>query len=359
MLRPITLSACLLALTCGQSSQAQDLYQYDMNNYSGGYAEGAYSPLGEEQLYPYDSQDQWQHGYIQYMPFYGAYKHFRPYNYLNVGAQTQAAAGWGMSPRMPYSQQFWHRYHEHSKMGHPASGAYESYLDVPVPQRPGANSEQQETDEQAPPPRPNPPGVYQPGPQASPRPFNTPGLNAPGMNSPAYPSSAQHGYGRGPDDYSGVSYRSTQQSAYAQPAPAPQGFGQPSYNQSAYAPPNSGQNGYLPPGYGQAASPYAGAAPMGYQAPPTNPTGYTSSRYGQSQPTNYQPAGQMPLQANPFGQAGSHPYAAPQPTFPSGAGHHVYTQGEVIYHGEYTPPYSAPSPQPTPGFSQQPVLMVP
>lgn len=160
--RKIASLALLLAVS-GGSVQAQDLSVYDPNNYSGGYAEGSYGPMGHEQLYPYDSQDQWQHGYIQYMPFYGAYEHFRPYNYKDVSAQVQTAAGWGMSPRMPYSQQFWHRYQAHAKMGHPASGAYESHLNVPVPKRMPSQPLDPEIEELGPAPQPvNPPGLGAP-----------------------------------------------------------------------------------------------------------------------------------------------------------------------------------------------------
>ncbi len=113
--RMILLAVTSLLLVTG-SVFAQDLNQYDPAGYSGGYAEGVSGPLGSDQLYPYDAQETWQHGYIQYMPFYGAYKHFRPYNYKNVLSQTQTAAGWGMSAKMPYSQQYWHRYHARSRM---------------------------------------------------------------------------------------------------------------------------------------------------------------------------------------------------------------------------------------------------
>ncbi len=184
------LSSVALALVCGGTASAQDLGSYDVNNYSGGYAEGAYSPQGDEQLYPYDSQDQWQHGYIQYMPFYGAYKHFRPYNYKHVSAQTQTAAGWGMSPRLPYSQQFWHRYHAHAKMGHSATGAYETYLDVPVPQRQPSHSE---GEVQPPAPKPL---------QQAPVPYNVPGLNVPPL-----PNSAQFLPQYPNDSYTGISYQ--------------------------------------------------------------------------------------------------------------------------------------------------------
>ncbi|MEX0702673.1 MAG: hypothetical protein WD069_11305 [Planctomycetales bacterium] len=69
-----------------------------------------------EQLYPYDSPDAWQHGYFQEIPAYGGFNAFRPYNYKHVLSQSQAAGGWGMAPNLPYSQQFWHRYHDQAAM---------------------------------------------------------------------------------------------------------------------------------------------------------------------------------------------------------------------------------------------------
>ncbi|MBL4883980.1 MAG: hypothetical protein JKY95_05530 [Planctomycetaceae bacterium] len=137
--RMILLTVASLLLIVSDAS-AQDLNQYDPAGYSGGYAEGASGPLGFEQLYPYDAQEPWQHGYIQYMPFYGAYQHFRPYNYKTVLSQTQTAAGWGMSAKMPYSQQFWHKYHEKSRMSYVPDQAYESlpmYRQPPVQQPAG------------------------------------------------------------------------------------------------------------------------------------------------------------------------------------------------------------------------------
>jgi hypothetical protein len=73
------------------------------------------APLGDE-LYPYDAPEPWLHGYFQEIPAYGGYQAFRPYNYKHVLSQAQTSGGWGMSPQMPYSQQFWHRYHQRATM---------------------------------------------------------------------------------------------------------------------------------------------------------------------------------------------------------------------------------------------------
>ncbi|MEX0715605.1 MAG: hypothetical protein WD066_03420 [Planctomycetaceae bacterium] len=78
-----------------------------VGGFGGGYA---------EELYPFDAPHAWQHGYFQEIPAYGGYHAFRPYNYKHVLSQSQAAGGWGMSPTMPYSQQYWHRYQDQAAM---------------------------------------------------------------------------------------------------------------------------------------------------------------------------------------------------------------------------------------------------
>ncbi|WP_010588467.1 hypothetical protein [Schlesneria paludicola] len=69
-----------------------------------------------EQHYASDSQMSWVHGYFQEIPAYGGHGVFRPYNYKDVLSQSQTAAGWGERPSMPYSQQFWHKYHDQATM---------------------------------------------------------------------------------------------------------------------------------------------------------------------------------------------------------------------------------------------------
>ena len=80
--------------------------------YGGAVSQGSFG----EQLFPYNAQYPWLHSYFQEIPVYGGYGAFRPYNYKHVLAQTQAAAGWGMPARSPYSQQFWHRYQDKATM---------------------------------------------------------------------------------------------------------------------------------------------------------------------------------------------------------------------------------------------------
>jgi len=69
-----------------------------------------------EPLQRYDSQYPWMHGYFQEIPPYHGFAAFRPYNYKHVLSQAQTAGGWGMSPGMPYAQQFWHRYRKRALM---------------------------------------------------------------------------------------------------------------------------------------------------------------------------------------------------------------------------------------------------
>ncbi len=82
---------------------------------------GAVGGMYGDDLYPYDAHYPWFHGYFQEMPAYGGYKSFRPYNYKHIMSQSKTAAGWGLSPQMPYSQQFWHRYQYRASMEHQLS----------------------------------------------------------------------------------------------------------------------------------------------------------------------------------------------------------------------------------------------
>lgn len=94
-------------------AMAQVPYQtgagYSASAYGGVTSSGVNGAYGD-QVYPFEQQDPWLHGYFQEIPAYGGYYYYRPYNYKHVLSQSQTAAGFGMSPVMPYSQQFWHRY---------------------------------------------------------------------------------------------------------------------------------------------------------------------------------------------------------------------------------------------------------
>jgi hypothetical protein len=107
--------------------------------YDGGYggpaAYGGFDAYGfGGQLYPYDGPEPWLHGYFQEIPAYGGYAAFRPYNYKHVLSQSQAAGGWGLNPTMPYSQQFWHRYHAAATMSPSVESFYESAPGYVAPQ---------------------------------------------------------------------------------------------------------------------------------------------------------------------------------------------------------------------------------
>lgn len=80
-------------------------------------AYGRYGHEGSsEQRHPFDTQQNWVHGYFQEIPAYGGHHLFRPYNYKDVLSQSQTAAGWGERPTMPYSNQYWHKYQDHATM---------------------------------------------------------------------------------------------------------------------------------------------------------------------------------------------------------------------------------------------------
>ena len=100
---------------------------------------GAYSASVTEQLYSFDAPEPWLHGYFQEIPAYGGWAHFRPYNYRHVLSQSQAAGGWGMSPQMPYSHQFWHRYQERATMSNevPAYGREQAAAGYAAPPQTG------------------------------------------------------------------------------------------------------------------------------------------------------------------------------------------------------------------------------
>ncbi|TWT63696.1 hypothetical protein [Rubinisphaera italica] len=212
-----TLPKAVLALAVMVTGlQAQDLEIYDSEGFSGGYAEGSYGPLGSEQLYPFDLQNPWAHGYIQYMPFYGAYKHFRPYNYKHVGAQTQTAAGWGMSPVMPYSQQFWHRYHARGTMSNGASNAQEALMQYPQPK-----AFERRVEKNKAPQDPNPLNVYpnypphQYQPEVAPVPQGGPSTQYQNRYQPQYNQQPHSGPGM-MAPYSGVSYQNGPVNEYPQ-----------------------------------------------------------------------------------------------------------------------------------------------
>lgn len=97
-----------LALALGQTPIGPDPYGGGPPPSEGGIIGG----VGDEQLYPFDGYDAWLHGQFQEIPAYGGFRFFRPYNYKHVLAQSQVAGGWGMSPTMPYSQEYFRKYRE-------------------------------------------------------------------------------------------------------------------------------------------------------------------------------------------------------------------------------------------------------
>ncbi|MEZ6066712.1 MAG: hypothetical protein R3B90_13635 [Planctomycetaceae bacterium] len=109
----LTMCAAVVAMMA-QAAAAQDFYGaeggYSDAGHGGGEYLGAGSVGSSEPLFPYDDQEPWKHGYLQYMPYYGGYHSGRPYNYHHVFSQTQTSVGWGLPHGLPYSQQWWHQY---------------------------------------------------------------------------------------------------------------------------------------------------------------------------------------------------------------------------------------------------------
>lgn len=106
---------------------------------------GPSSVGSSEQLYPYDDQEKWKHGYLKEMPYYHGYHSFRPYNYHHVYSQSQTAAGWGMNPTSPQSQQFWHKYEQMASPGSPmiSQSERQSHEDQLVRQQLQSQAQQQ------------------------------------------------------------------------------------------------------------------------------------------------------------------------------------------------------------------------
>lgn len=110
--------SALLNLALGVAMQVGSPGPSEMPGYPApANAYGRYGSEGSsEQRMPFDSQQNWVHGYFQEIPAYGGHHLFRPYNYKDVLSQSQTAAGWGERPGMPYSNQFWHKYHDQATM---------------------------------------------------------------------------------------------------------------------------------------------------------------------------------------------------------------------------------------------------
>ena len=108
----------LLNLAVGLAMQVGSPGPSEMPNFPA--PANAYTRQGfegsSEQRYPFDSQQNWVHGYHQEIPAYGGHHLYRPYNYKDVLSQSQTAAGWGERPTMPYAQQFWHKYQDQATM---------------------------------------------------------------------------------------------------------------------------------------------------------------------------------------------------------------------------------------------------
>lgn len=84
--------------------------------HSTGMGLNAYSGSNGDTLLPFDTQEAWMHGYFQEIGAYGGYHYFRPYNYKHVFSQVDLSYRWGQPQGLPYSQQWWHRYHSRAAL---------------------------------------------------------------------------------------------------------------------------------------------------------------------------------------------------------------------------------------------------
>lgn len=136
--------ACML-LVCDQAS-AQVPLPYapygPYHNYGGGVNYGSPVVSGDSgvQVYPYDQQDPWLHGYFQRYPSYHGYTSYRPFNYRQVYSQAQLSAQWGAPMGMPYSAQFWNRYrgsYMEGMLHDRAPANTDPFVNTPANPRPG------------------------------------------------------------------------------------------------------------------------------------------------------------------------------------------------------------------------------
>ncbi len=220
MKKVIWVLLCLAAIT--GSVQAQD-------GFSGDASIGSSEPL-----YRYDDQERWKHGYLQIMPYYHGWHSFRPYNYHHIFNQSQTASGWGMSPVMPYSQQFWHKYENmtdlsqgHHNLVSPNVAPVQEDSHYPTPINPGMINQGM--------PTPASPNMLYPQPQMQQMQYEV----------PAQTSYNQAGYG---------------QPQFSQPQFQQMQYQQPQFSQPQYAPqvplqgpglaaPGTQLQGYLNQGY--------------------------------------------------------------------------------------------------------------
>lgn len=128
-----TILTMALTLSLGQVP-----YQ-PQGSYSSGAPAGAEASLpasatggqyGHEEMYPYDAYDNWVNGHFQEIPSYRGYHSFRPYNYRHILSQSQISGGWGNSPQLPYSHEyFWRKSHSASPG---VGGGYQMPEGVPL-----------------------------------------------------------------------------------------------------------------------------------------------------------------------------------------------------------------------------------
>lgn len=88
--------------------------------YSTGMGLNGYSGSNGDTLLPFDTQEAWMHGHFQEIGAFPGYSYFKPYNYKHVLSKADLSYRWGQPQGMPYSQQWWHRYHNRAALTPPA-----------------------------------------------------------------------------------------------------------------------------------------------------------------------------------------------------------------------------------------------
>lgn len=253
--------ALTVAMQVGQPSPSETPnYPPLQNAFSRNGFEGEF-----EQRYPFDNQQNWTHGYFQEIPAYGGHTFYRPYNYKDILSQSQTAAGWGASPVLPYSQQFWHRYNDQATMlklsQNETTPGETSTLHAYGMLRPASSTSQQ-------------PNAYLPSTAVpadhwgGPMPAAYPGTPA-YSTAPAYaPQSAYH---------SGSAPQMFQPQPVLQAPSYPNGYQSPGYQQGMVFTAGSLQPPALPQGsYAPQPAPTFNVPP-GYQLVPSSPAGYPTS----------------------------------------------------------------------------------
>ncbi len=110
----------IMALGGGPFGHAGGTMSYGGSSGGGIHSTGmglnGYSGSNRDTLLPWDTQEAWMHGHFQEISPYSGYHFYRPYNYKHVFSQADLAYRLRQPQGMPYSQQWWHRYHPRASL---------------------------------------------------------------------------------------------------------------------------------------------------------------------------------------------------------------------------------------------------